>query len=185
MRSFKVCIECMTRKPIDEFVKHITAIDGHRNICLPCNRIRNRASYKRRRIFTCKDPDLVAARSSRRSENQEIREALGNDASRKIIQMHLSAKCRAKKKGLKFDVTPSDLLELYVERCPILNIKLNWSGGGGRRGATFDSPSLDRKIPSLGYVKDNLWIISYRANTIKSDATPEELIAVADAMFYC
>ncbi len=185
MRSFKVCVECMARKPIGEFVRYIGSTDGHRNICLPCNRVRNRASYRKRQIFICKNPALVTARSNNRNKNQKIREVLGNDASRKIIQMHLSAKSRAKKKGLEFDVTPNDLLELYVERCPILNIKLNWKGGRSRKGATFDSPSLDRKIPSLGYVKDNLWIISYRANTIKSDATPEELIAVADAMFYC
>ena len=41
--------------------------------------------------------------------------------------------------------------------------------------AKFDSPTIDKLIPSLGYTKGNVWVISRRANMIKSDATLEEL----------
>ena len=37
-----------------------------------------------------------------------------------------------------------------------------------------DSPSLDRIVPELGYVKGNIRVISNRANHLKSDATLEE-----------
>lgn len=40
--------------------------------------------------------------------------------------------------------------------------------------------SLDRIVPSLGYVPGNVAVISHRANRIKSDATADELRAVAD-----
>lgn len=38
-----------------------------------------------------------------------------------------------------------------------------------------ESPTLDKIIPALGYVPGNVWVISHRANTIKSDASLEEL----------
>ncbi len=38
-----------------------------------------------------------------------------------------------------------------------------------------DSPSLDKIIPKLGYVKGNVWVVSNKANRIKSNATIEEL----------
>ncbi len=42
-----------------------------------------------------------------------------------------------------------------------------------------NSPSFDRIIPTRGYTKGNVIIISNRANRIKSDATVEELERVA------
>jgi hypothetical protein len=52
----------------------------------------------------------------------------------------------------------------------------------GAGGVTFNSPTLDRTIPDLGYVPGNIDIISQRANVIKNDATPEEVQMVADYM---
>ena len=53
----------------------------------------------------------------------------------------------------------------------------------GNKGIWKDnSPSIDRKIPSLGYMKGNIWVISYRANRIKNDATVEELELLAKGM---
>ena len=43
-------------------------------------------------------------------------------------------------------------------------------------------PSLDRVIPNLGYVKGNVQVISFRANSKKKDATLEELKAILKYM---
>ena len=48
--------------------------------------------------------------------------------------------------------------------CPVLNLKMEW-GDKDRR----ISPSIDRFIPELGYVKGNIRIVSNISNTIKSD----------------
>jgi hypothetical protein len=77
---------------------------------------------------------------------------------------------------LPFDLSVEDLV--VPEVCPILGMKLLWSDGPRKE----NSPSLDRSIPELGYVKENVHIISWRANRIKNNATPEELIAIAEYM---
>jgi hypothetical protein len=45
----------------------------------------------------------------------------------------------------------------------------------GQDKPTDNSPSLDKIIPSLGYVRGNVQVISQRANSIKRDATLAEL----------
>lgn len=61
------------------------------------------------------------------------------------------------------------------EVCPILGVKLNYDGTG-REGFSREenSPSLDQIVPGNGYTIDNVHIISWRANRIKNDGTPEE-----------
>lgn len=89
--------------------------------------------------------------------------------------MH-SARARAKKKGLPFDLTIEDII--VPDLCPVLGIPIFivQSTSGGRD----NSPSIDRRDNKLGYVKTNIDVISWRANRIKSDATPAELRLVAD-----
>jgi len=67
--------------------------------------------------------------------------------------------------------------------CPCLDIKLNYDGTG-REGYSRneDSPSLDRIDSSKGYSMANIQIISWRANRIKNDSTPEELLKIATYM---
>jgi len=67
--------------------------------------------------------------------------------------------------------------------CPILGIELNYNGLGEQAFIRSDSsPSLDQIIPSKGYTADNVQVISWRANRIKNDATPEELMKIAQYM---
>lgn len=79
---------------------------------------------------------------------------------------------RAKKLGRAFSIDATDIAPPPV--CPILNIPLVRQAGKGR--AAFNSPSVDCIVPALGYVRGNVQVISKRANTIKSDATFEELV---------
>lgn len=48
-------------------------------------------------------------------------------------------------------------------------------GIGKNVGIQNDSPTIDKIIPNLGYVKGNVWVISAKANRMKSNATVEEL----------
>lgn len=84
-------------------------------------------------------------------------------------------KSRAKKKGLPFDLDLEDII--IPEKCPILGIKLMSNLGQNVPGPS--SPTLDRMIPEKGYTKGNVQVISLKANQIKSNATADEIMAVA------
>lgn len=69
------------------------------------------------------------------------------------------------KLNLPFNIEIEDIKIPKI--CPVLKVPLVVG--------TRYTPSLDRIIPQLGYVKGNIQIISMKANTMKTDATFEEL----------
>lgn len=85
-----------------------------------------------------------------------------------------AAKHRAKQQGLPFDIDMTDVV--IPTCCPVLGIELKFN----KDKVEDDSPSIDKIIPSLGYVKGNVCVISNRANKIKTNADPYELRMVAD-----
>ena len=91
-------------------------------------------------------------------------------------RMYKGAKRRAELKGLPFDIELSDIN--IPERCPLLDIPLQECKGAAGDG----SPSLDRLLPHLGYVKGNIIVISHRANQIKNCASVDELMLIADRL---
>ena len=98
-------------------------------------------------------------------------EQFGFKNSHPLYRSVQAARARAKSRGLEFDL---NLWDLEVpELCPALGIPLD-----GRD--LQHTPSLDRMDSSKGYTKDNVRVISFRANSIKQDATAEELQRVAD-----
>lgn len=76
----------------------------------------------------------------------------------------------AKYKGIPFDLCEEDFDIPAV--CPVLGIPLMFAEGGS---PTDNSPSLDKFIPELGYVKGNVAVISMKANRMKSNATVEDV----------
>jgi hypothetical protein len=112
--------------------------------------------------WTEKNKARIAARERRRHEE--------NPAYR----LWIAAKTRAKSRGLSFNLVVDDIS--IPEYCPVLGLKLEIAKGRMRD----NSPSLDRIIPALGYIQGNVLVVSWRANSIKSDATALELRKVAD-----
>lgn len=126
------------------------------NGCVECRRISAR-EY------------MVGYRQTRKEKSDAWREA------NRDRMVWLKARQRAAEKGVPFTVTVEDLPPI-PELCPVFGIELRWGIGA----PTDNSPSLDRIVPELGYVPGNIHWISNRANTLKRDATPEELRKVAD-----
>lgn len=82
----------------------------------------------------------------------------------------VAAKYRAKRQGAKFDIDADDIR--IPDLCPILGVPL--------RANTRHAPSVDRIRPDGGYVRGNIQVISRKANAMKSDAVPGELVRFAD-----
>lgn len=87
----------------------------------------------------------------------------------RLRSLLISCKRRAKLKGILFNLIVDDLPNI-PENCPVLGIPIKQN----LNKRTDHSPSIDRINNSLGYVKGNVRIISYRANRFKSDMCKEE-----------
>jgi len=84
------------------------------------------------------------------------------------VRMFLNARERSKKKNLDFTITKEDIV--IPDKCPLLGIDII-----PKAKDRIHSPSLDRKDSTRGYTPDNIWVVSSRANTLKNDATLQEL----------
>lgn len=80
-----------------------------------------------------------------------------------------NARNRAKAKNIEFTLRVDDITMPAV--CPVLGIPLVIGTGYAKDG----SPSLDRVNPAKGYTPDNVRVISHKANTIKSNASIQDL----------
>lgn len=94
--------------------------------------------------------------------------------------LHYVAKTRAAKVGREFSITVEDVAAVDTDICPILGIPIqrypHTSGGSCKQKP--DSKSLDRIDSTKGYVPGNIRVISWRANSLLKDITPDELAAI-------
>jgi hypothetical protein len=91
-------------------------------------------------------------------------------------QLLVQARTRAKKLGIEFTLTISEIE--IPEKCPVLGIDLYTNKGK----AGYNSPSLDRIDSTKGYVPGNVKVISYRANWLKGNANIEEVRSILKYM---
>lgn len=78
-----------------------------------------------------------------------------------------AAKDRARRNGREFTLKLEDIQIPLL--CPVFETRM-------------ESPSIDRIDNSKGYTKDNIRVISNRANTLKRDGTLEEMVAIVRYM---
>ena len=108
---------------------------------------------------TCKKCSHMLSERERRARDWR------HDARQTMLT---NARQRSKRNGRECTITKEDIV--IPEYCPVLGIKLE-------QGGSFksNSPSLDRIDNSKGYIRGNVIVVSNRANSIKRDATIEEL----------
>ena len=151
----KPCSLCKKVLDISNFCIKRQTSSGLNPQCKSCASIQKGIAYKR-------DKTKLLAKE---------RAIRVNDTSRYLFR---KAKERALIDDLPFTITVEDII--VPEYCPILNIKLVVNEKYPKK----DSPNLDKIIPELGYVVGNIQVISRLANTMKQNATPEELLLFAE-----
>ena len=130
-------------------------------------------TYKQsKRCSECISKQRLASQKYYKSHQKERLEYKNNlNRIKPWFQMFSNAKKRAKKAHLEFTITIEDILKLWTDTCPVLGIKI----ASGAIQDRDNSPSLDRKDNSKGYIPENIRIISYKANRLKSSATIDEM----------
>jgi hypothetical protein len=161
------CIRCEQDKPIDEFyIRKDTS--KPRGECKKCWTKRNNERFREYHINYFREhrknnPEKYAKSTAEYKKNHPERILLR------------AAKSRAKKNKLEFNIDEFDII--IPEFCPILKIKLEIATG---RGPKNHSPSLDRINNNLGYIKGNVRVISFRANSLRKDGLLEEFEAIVN-----
>lgn len=116
----------------------------------------------RQRRWAARNVDYLAACARRRRRANPERQLLD------------SAKARAKQRGLVFDLTLADIV--IPAYCPVLGIELRVA----EEIHSANSPTIDRVDNAKGYVRGNVLVISFRANTLKRDGTLDEFRAIVN-----
>lgn len=155
MRKCKVC---KIEKPLEEFPIVRKEYREHR--CRECKRINHREHARQKR----------ANNEHRKYEREQ---AYLHRCRNPEKTMYKTAKRRAKQYERSFTITLDDIV--IPKKCPLLGIELQMNKGG----AADNSPSLDRIDTTLGYVPDNVKVISRLANIMKAHATNEQLLLFA------
>lgn len=154
MNNIKTCVRCDGELPATKefFYGDAHKKDGLSATCKKCNKA----------SLPSKNPRKVNAGVGAESfESRRVK--------RELINFAMD---RAADKNRDFNITTKDVhIPLF---CPILGIPIDTSRKGNGK-ATDSSPSIDRINSDKGYVLGNIQVISYRANTLKSNATIEEL----------
>lgn len=88
-----------------------------------------------------------------------------------------SLRATAKRKGFNYDLTPAYLLQIAPDTCPVFGVPFMFVGG---KCIHEFSPSVDRVNNLFGYTKDNVVVISMKANVIKNAYQSDDVRTVAN-----
>lgn len=148
----KRCNKCEQYKPFSDFPKGKDA-NGLYYICKQCLSERTKQNYRSKDPLTrWVDTDLAGIRE------------------------------RAKRNNITNTLTKEFLRSLYTNqhgKCVYCTNEFDLNG------TQFDhkrSPSADRLVPEQGYVESNVVLCCHRCNTIKNDATLEELHLLTETL---
>ncbi|SRR5712691_10880699 len=183
------CWICKESKSLTEFNKDCTKSDGFGFLCKICNKEYKRKYHidykdrcrdsisKRRKVYYAANRETLLKKDKERRLKSGPKWAStqrAKHAMNPVPNMLQNAKTRARLKHLDFNLMIEDVVVPTL--CPVLGIPLLVTSGR----PTDNSPSLDRIDNSKGYIKDNVLVVSYRANTIKSNASLDELRLILD-----
>lgn len=162
----KACSACKKVKDLKEFYNHNCTKDGKTGQCKECM-----TAYRKRNAEKAKKYAKKYREGNRDIVNKKKREAYKNLE----VRQKLLSQCRnrALRKGIPFNLDIEDII--IPDICPLLEVNFIL----GTKGNYEYTYSLDRIENDKGYIKGNVQVISKKANSMKNNATKEELITFA------
>jgi hypothetical protein len=163
----KKCSKCGLEKNYSEFFKDNHLKSGYRTDCKECHLIVQK-------LYKDNNHDKIEQKRKEHQSVPEVRKRINQRAvswNKNNVEKTLlsGAKKRAKNKKMEFNIDIDDVIIPKI--CPILGIELKRSDNK----LSYNSPTIDRIDSSIGYIKNNIQVISHRANTLKSNASFEEI----------
>lgn len=152
---------------------------------------RSRARHPETRTSYLVRPEVrrarcISTKTYREANPEKITQHFRNWEQKKgpLGMLLYRAKRGASQRGLEFTISEKDF-DVLPSHCPVFGIKLDYVGTPGRDPRSAEKASrasLDRKDNSKGYIPGNVFVVSFRANQLKSDGTASELRALANWM---
>ena len=165
----KTCSFCKKNKPVGKFKKSPKSNDGYMTVCMPCNKKRAEINLRWRR----KHPDhYKRIYTQYHKQYQTSKPVMAN-----AIMLLSSAR---KNKKVPCDIDTKYICEKLSEGvCERTGLKFVLSKG--KRNPY--SPSLDRIVPALGYVKGNVRLVLWAFNAFKNAFSDKEVYPIAKAFY--
>ncbi len=164
----KVCARCAKTKHVSEYGDNRRYFDKLQSYCNQCDADRNTE-------WRIKHPTAAKDRARRGYLTRDHEKRSYWIKSHPNVRLLAAAKARARERGLPCTLTLDDIT--IPDVCPVLGLPLYFAAHYVKQS----SPSIDRIVPELGYTPENCRVISHRANSLKSNATLEEMrLIVAD-----
>lgn len=148
----------------------------------------NRSEYNRRyrarkklqdpNYYKKKSEEYLAANMEKVKLQKKINrlsDVLSNSPEYKLF---MAAKHRASLKGREFDLELSDIV--IPTHCPVLGIPIVKLPSDHPDYDRDNSPSLDRLDNDKGYTKDNICVMSFKANNMKTRANLQDMKKLID-----
>lgn len=159
----KVCTKCGIKQPRDNFNKCAKNSDGLEYRCRECAHSERARHYRNNREY-----EIKRGAEYRANNPDKVRQTLAKYRAKNAVKRLIdNATSRARKKGL-----PCDLDEHRTEiegrvnagRCELTGLPLHFSTGVHK----WDSPSIDRIEPGVGYLYSNIRIVCWGINQMLS-----------------
>src|ERR1700748_307410 len=166
--STKICggkLGCGLEKSLYKFNIQLSKRDGYSFYCSECcfniglkNRIEKKEELKTyRKQFKINNPEIVKERKRRDREN-----------NRETCILN-ACKNTSREKNITFLLVKEDII--VPKFCPVYGIELKNATGY----QNDSSISIDRINNKIGYIKENIIIVSWKANRFKRDSSFKEM----------
>jgi len=162
----KKCSKCNLVQELDDFYNHNNTRDGKTHHCKKCMTAYRKENAEKQRLYmkNLRDTDNERLKKMKRTSYRN---------TPPYLKVFYHSQGSAKIKNIEFNLQPEDII--VPNECPYLKVPFII----GTKESYQYTHSLDRIDNDKGYIKGNVEVITKKANSMKNNASTEELISFA------